>query len=98
MERREDIRAAIQKLLSSSRPAEAPARLLQLNRPDSPLRLSERVAFSDAQLDTLRDLQDTLRANHIEAEIPEIVHAMLESLSARPSLCRGLVAAYLLGE
>ena len=41
-------------------------------------------------------LQDTLRTNQIEAEIPEIVHAMLESLSARPSLCRGLIAAYLL--
>ena len=54
------------------------------------------VALSKGQLATLHDLQNALRTNQIEAEIPEIVHAMLESLSARPSLCRGLIAAYLL--
>jgi hypothetical protein len=46
---------------------------------------------------TLRAVQASLRAHQIEAEIPEIVHAMLEALATRPALCRGLVAAYLLG-
>ncbi|HLJ54514.1 MAG TPA: hypothetical protein VKT77_05695 [Chthonomonadaceae bacterium] len=42
-------------------------------------------------------MQESLRAHHIEADLPEIVHALLEALATRPALCRGLVAAYLLG-
>jgi hypothetical protein len=55
------------------------------------------ASYTDSQLVTLRAVQASLRAHQIEAEIPEIVHALLEALATRPALCRGLVAAYLLG-
>ena len=53
--------------------------------------------LTESQLVTLRAVQASLRAYQIEAGIPEIVHALLEALATRPALCRGLVAAYLLG-
>ena len=58
---------------------------------------SEQGAYTESQLVTLRAVQASLRAHHVEAEISDIVHALLEALATRPALCRGLVAAYLLG-
>ena len=95
MERREDIRAAIHKLLSSSSVTDTPTEAWQARQCDSePL---PQAGLSDSQLVTLRAVQASLRAHRIEAEIPEIVHAILDALATRPALCRGLVAAYLLG-
>ena len=53
--------------------------------------------YSESQLVTFKAVQASLRAHKIEAEIPDIVNALLEALATRPALCRGLVAAYLLG-
>lgn len=45
----------------------------------------------------LTEIQGTLRAHGIVAETPEILNAILAALAQRPTLCRGLLAAYLLG-
>ena len=44
----------------------------------------------------LTDLQQSLRKHGIDAGFEEIGKGILEALAARPSLCRGLLAAYLL--
>ncbi|HEV2471620.1 MAG TPA: hypothetical protein VGS41_03080 [Chthonomonadales bacterium] len=43
----------------------------------------------------VKDVQAALLANGIHAEMWEIVHAIMSALASRPSLCQGLVAAYL---
>ena len=94
MERREDIRAAIHRLLESSEEMEAAPRAWK-PQPDE-----ERLPgspYTNSQLVTFKAVQASLRAHKIEAEIPDIVNALLEALATRPALCRGLVAAYLLG-
>jgi hypothetical protein len=55
-----------------------------------------KYAFSDAQRDILNDLQHSLKKHGIDAEPEDIGKGILEALAARPSLCRGLLAAYLL--
>lgn len=52
--------------------------------------------MSEAQKAVLTDLQHSLRKHGIEAGFEEIGKGILEALAARPSLCRGLLAAYLL--
>jgi hypothetical protein len=81
--------------MSGSITEEAPAQpsLSTTHESHSPLD----VSYTESQLVTLRAVQASLRAHQIEADIPEIVHALLEALATRPGLCRGLVAAYLLG-
>jgi len=94
MERREDIRAAIHRLLESSDSEETAPRAWK------PLEGDNRAPgslYSESQLVTFKAVQASLRAHKIEAEIPDIVNALLEALATRPALCRGLVAAYLLG-
>jgi hypothetical protein len=44
----------------------------------------------------LLEIQQTLKQYGICAEIPEIVEAIMQTVTARPALCKGLVAAYLL--
>jgi hypothetical protein len=44
----------------------------------------------------LSDLQHSLRRHGIDAELDDIGKGIMEALAARPSLCRGLLAAYLL--
>ena len=55
-----------------------------------------RLMLSEAHRAVLRELQDSLRQNGIDAEMEEIGHGILDALVARPSLCRGLLAAYFL--
>lgn len=54
------------------------------------------VGLSETQMGVLKDVQGTLAAYGITSEMADIVQAMVGSLTARPALCRGLVAAYLL--
>jgi hypothetical protein len=44
----------------------------------------------------LLEIQQTLKQYGICAEIPEIVEAIMLTVTARPALCKGLIAAYLL--
>ena len=53
-------------------------------------------AASDAQRAVLSDLQHSLHKHGIEAGMEEIGRGLMEALAARPSVCRGLLAAYLL--
>ena len=53
-------------------------------------------AMSEKQEAVLADLQHSLRKHGIDAGYEEIGKGILEALAARPSLCRGLLAAYLL--
>jgi hypothetical protein len=51
---------------------------------------------TEAQRAVLAELQFSLRKHGIDAGFDEIGKGILEALAARPSLCRGLLAAYLL--
>ena len=53
-------------------------------------------AATDAQRAVLADLQHSLQKHGIAAGSDEIGRGLMEALAARPSLCRGLLAAYLL--
>jgi hypothetical protein len=55
-----------------------------------------RLMLSEEHRAVLRELQDSLRQNGIDAEVEEIGHGILDALVARPSLCRGLLAAFFL--
>ncbi len=89
MQRQEDIRAVIQTLLASQRRSE-PGESAAAPRP-----AANTIVLTEAQSGFLRDLQDSLFENGIEASPAEIGQALLHALSSRPRLCRGLIAAYL---
>ena len=86
MERKEELRAAIRKLLDSARQSDA--------KEETVVKAS--LPFTHEKQDAFHDLQVCLSAHHIEAELSDITHAMLHALSTRPTLCRGLLAAYLM--
>ena len=44
------------------------------------------------------EIQAELREHGIAAELPEIASALLEAIGARPALCRGLFAEYMMEE
>lgn len=97
----------MQSLLSSARRPDAPNRADGDSRESnalpgrSPLPLAGTAPpfrIAEGPQRTLADLQRELRHHGIAAEPREIAEALLDSLSARPALCRGLMAAYLLGE
>jgi hypothetical protein len=75
--------------------AEAPALPSRMALSDVPTS-DVRLMLSEAHRAALRELQVLLRQNGITAEVEEIHHGILEALSARPLLCRGLLAAYFL--
>jgi len=75
----------------------APVRPVELPPPVTP-RSEPSFTLSERQRQVLGEIQATLRESGIKAELQEIVQAMVEALTARPTLCRGLVAAYLLEE
>jgi hypothetical protein len=54
------------------------------------------LTISEPLREVVGDLQAALRENGIEAGPSEILQAMVEALAVRPSLCRGLLAAYLM--
>lgn len=88
----------MQSLLSPVRRLERETlRPIEIPRPTPPPG-GPALALSERQQRVLGELQATLRENGIRAELSEIVQAMMEALAARPTLCRGLVAAYLLEE
>src|SRR5947207_14537107 len=80
MERRNEIRAAMQRLLSSSRPPEEASQGTQTADP-APASTESSVALSPAQVRTLREIQAALRAYSIEADMPDVVQALMESLA-----------------
>jgi hypothetical protein len=88
----------MQSLLSPGprREAQAPAiKPVELPAP-APAPPAERLPISAGRQRILTDLQSTLREHGVVAELTEIENAMLEALTSRPGLCRGLLAAYLL--
>jgi hypothetical protein len=99
MERQDEIRKALNSFLHIPRRPE-PIAAVDSATVFSPARAvssrGARLRLSDAQRAVLHDLQDSLRQNGIDAELEEIGRGILEALAARPSLCRGLLAAYFL--
>ncbi len=77
-------------LLAPGRRPESAGELLASPQP------APQAPSSVAQI--LADLQAELREHGIAAEPDEIAQAIWRELSARPLLCKGLLAAYLLGE
>lgn len=103
MERRDDIRAAMQNLLARAKRPDVAQPFADPLPPapeilPQPLSMPEagELAVSGSHLAVLREIQGTLRQSGIVADVPEIIQAMVDALASRPSLCRGLVAAYLL--
>ena len=99
MERQTEIRKAFNSFLPApSRPEPQPVR--ETSTPVLPRRaLPAPVCAPDltgAQWAVLRDLQGSLRRHGIDAELEEIGAGILDALAARPTLCRGLLAAYFL--
>src|SRR2546430_13492889 len=98
-ERRNDIRSAMQSLLTSAKrhdsaqvkPQPAVPILPQLDILER-LPLPAGYAGPDARI--YNDLQAELLEHGIRAETTEIAHAILEAAATRPRLCRGLLAAY----
>ena len=106
MERREDIRAAMQSLLApvprrEPRPEAREARSRQATPAETsttgPLGPMT-IRLSEMHLDTIVDLQRALSENGIAAEPGDIVQALCQAVAVRPALCRSLLAAYLMGE
>lgn len=61
-----------------------------------PPRGDDTASMSPAAVRVLNDMQTVLRDHGIAAETAQLAHAIWAELAARPSLCRGLLAAYLL--
>ena len=96
MERRNSIRAAIQGLLtpvpqSDEQPLALNPRPAQVTPPDQ-------LQASKACGRLFGEIQADLREHGVAAEVHEIAHALLEALAARPALCRGLFASYMLDD
>lgn len=85
----------MQNLLSSGQRPDGLARLGG-RRPGGPIRTECTITLLDTQERAVCELQAELRAHGITADVPELVSAMVEALLSRPSLCRGLIAAYLI--
>jgi hypothetical protein len=89
MQRQEDMRAMIQAVLPYTGQMEAGFPPVAA-RPGV-----ETITLTEAQSGFLRDLQAALSKHGIDASVAEVGQALLQALSSRPSLCRGLMAAYL---
>src|SRR5581483_942314 len=99
MKRRDDIRIAMRSLLSPVAQPEAAilgeSSALPSGAEKESLPLyGGTLSLSEPPMPLLRELQSTLRENGIQAEPMEIVQAIVAALSDRPTLCRGLLAAY----
>ena len=97
MERQREIRQALNSFLPTSARPEAASGVRKAADVCAPQPApGSRFAPSEAQIAVLRDLQASLHQHGIDAEMDEIGHGILEALADRPSLCRGLLAAYFL--
>ena len=97
MERRNDIRAAMQSLLATAKPPEGGRSLAAI--PDSqPQTQERREALSETERRVLSDIQDKLMQYGVRAELPELRKTLIEEMFARPELCRGLAASFLLSK
>ncbi|MGC8668075.1 MAG: hypothetical protein ACP5VE_08185 [Chthonomonadales bacterium] len=95
MERRSDIRAAMQRLLTPE-----PKRSSEDDGEERALRTAAvpRPYTPPTWIGTpIEEIQITLREYGVWAESREIADALLIALTARPELCYGLFASYLLG-
>ena len=67
-------------------------------RPDKLAGSGLPVEFLEKPLPILDELREVLQDNGISADLSEIARILMDGLAARPALCRGLLAAYLLNE
>ena len=99
MERRNDIRAAMQSLLSPASPREN-GTVSGITRPAPVVRVEEKVPtkgrLRDMRGTVVGEIQATLREYGVNAESHEIADALIEALLEKPNLCKGLFAAYML--
>ena len=99
MARRDDLREVMRGLVApeaaeESGGASAPS---PIERRKNNVPTNAALAFSSTQELILTELRDRLREHAIEASATEIALALLEGLTRRPALCRGLLAEYLTG-
>ena len=99
MERRKDIRAAMQSLLTPTLSRESGAATpgfraahfahQEEKRPD-------KGRLRDMRGTVIGEIQSTLREYGVNAESHEIADALIEALLEKPNLCKGLLASYML--
>jgi hypothetical protein len=67
--------------------------------PDAgPVVHERRDSLPESERRVLAEIQDALMEYGVRADLPELRRTLIDEMFARPSLCRGLVASYLLGE
>jgi len=81
-------------LTSARRPDRRPGALLQT--PGAPRNVPVGLRVNANHEAMLNELQGALDQNGITAEQGEIMQALVDALAVRPTLYRGLLAAYLL--
>src|SRR5437879_5544499 len=106
MERRKDIRAAMQSLLSPTHSRDNGSAASSVfgqngsaNSPFGPPPLIQREEktpskgrLRDMRGTVIADIQSTLREYGVNAEGHEIADALIEALLEKPNLCKGLLA------
>src|SRR2546425_803253 len=103
MERRSDMRRAMRSLLSRPQQQPEESNVITLPRPpvdSDSLDATAAVSYSVAKPrgTILTEIQSELSECGIETSAEEIAQALFETMTTRPSLCRGLLAAYLTGD
>ena len=95
MERREDIRAALQSLLTPGKPREDISLPANLRKPVN----HDRNDFflSESWEMVIASLQNELREIGIDAAEAELITALGEALLSKPGIRRELIADYMLG-
>lgn len=96
MERRADIRAAMQSLLTPTKPNERGSSATI----DPSVNLIDHITTTlpcpESMLNTIGEIQEELKNSGIMADTEEILQAIVKNLSLRPGLCRQLLAENLL--
>ena len=103
MERRNSIRAAIQGLLTQPQDSDEQSIGIGLRQASgasgfTSVRAVSCTCSSVGDASIFNEIQAELREYGISAESGEIARAVLEAVSTRPALCRGLFSEYLLNE
>jgi len=57
-----------------------------------------REGLSETERRVLSDIQEKLQEYGIRADLPELRKTLIEEMFARPALCRGLAASFLLSK
>jgi hypothetical protein len=87
----------MQSLLATARPPEGGRS--QPAIPDfQPQAQERREGLSETERRVLSEIQEKLQQFGVRADLPELRKTLIEEMFARPELCRGLAASFLLSK